>query len=801
MNNVPALIAYLDADLRYKVVNRRYAEMLGTTVQQVLNKTPADFLDPESYALARPMMDRALAGETVTFEQEFAYRDGRRRWISVTYASDSAVSDSAVSDSAVSDSAVSDSAVSDSAVSDTAASGRGGGFYAMMIDIDDLKRTEGALRSSEERFRDIVLASSDWFWEVDAELGLSYLSEPAGEVSDLEIEKLRGRKPWEIIESGGQDGEGLAFRSLLEAQKPFRDFHGRYEGGSEGRLRHLSISGIPIFDKEGRFKGYRGSARDITTEMAAIAEKEGAQDFFGKVLEMFAINFVIYDADEVTIYHSDTFQAVAKRNGWNFEVGGRYEDLLREVARNGSALAAEGRQEEWIAERLRGFRALKVGEKETSFRAKYRWPDDSEHWMDIRRVRTEEGYTLAGNIEITELVNHEEQLRHAQKMEAVGQLTGGIAHDFNNILAVVLGNLDLVAERVQDHPECQALASKAVRAAERGALLTQRLLAFSRKQPLMPRPTDINRLIGGIDDLLRGALGELSQLEFVRAAGLWRCEVDPSQVENALLNLAINARDAMPDGGKLTIETGNAYIDDEYAAAQLEVTAGQYVMIAVTDTGCGMTDEISARVFEPFFTTKEAGQGSGLGLSMVYGFVKQSGGHIAVYSEVGEGTTIKIYLPRSLLAHEEDTETTFDVAQLAGQGQRVLVVEDDAMVRELACDLLTELGYRVSKAEDGPAALRFLEGNEAVELLLTDAVLPGGMNGRELANAVTAACPDTAVLFMSGYTENAIIHHGRLDHDAVLLQKPFRKKDLALKAHEVLSARRPGGTNPGESEP
>ncbi len=778
MDNVPALIAYLDADLRYKLVNRRYAEMLGTTVQELLGKTPADFLDPETYAMARPKMDRALAGETITFENQVAFRDGRRRWISVTYAPLVATRQPLAGEGDFEED--------------------GGGFYAMMTDIDERKRAEEAQQAGEERFRDIVAAASDWFWEIDAELRLSYLSEPAGDISGLEIEKLLGRTPWEINDADGLDLTWQELRARLEAQESFRDFRGRYWGGADGKLHHLSISGIPVFDKDGQFRGYRGSARDVTAEVAAIAEKERVQDFFSKVLEMFGINFVIYDADEVMIYKNETFQAVADRTGWNFELGDRYEDLLREIVRNGSALAAEGRGEEWIAERMEGFRALKVGEQEPSFRAKYRWRDGSEHWTDTCRIRTAEGYTLAGNIEVTELVSHEEQLRQAQKMEAVGQLTGGIAHDFNNILAVVLGNLDLMVERVQDHPECRDLASKAIRAAERGAVLTQRLLAFSRKQPLMPRPTDVNRLIGGIDDLLRGALGELNQLEFVRAAGLWRCEVDPSQVENALLNLSINARDAMPGGGKLTIETGNAYFDDEYAAAQLEVTSGQYVMIAVTDTGCGMSDDVRNRAFEPFFTTKEAGQGSGLGLSMVYGFVKQSGGHVSVYSEVGEGTTIKLYLPRSLLADQKETESSFDLSRLAGQGQRVLVVEDDAMVRELARDLLTELGYRVFVAEDGPAALRFLESHEAVDLLLTDAVLPGGMNGRELANAVKTLSPATAVLFMSGYTENAIIHHGRLDQDAVLLQKPFRKKDLALKIHEVLASAGTGRVTPGE---
>ena len=782
MDNVPALIAYLDADLRYRVVNRRYAETLGTTTRDIVGKTPADFLDPDTYALARPMMSRALQGETVKFENQIAFKDGRRRWISVTYAPDASFPDLSGSSK------------------NSREDGSCGGFYALMIDIDERKRAEEARQISEQRFRDIVSASSDWFWEIGADLRVSYLSERASDLGGIDIEKQIGGTPWDLNDPKGRDKSWNEFRRIIEARESFRDFRCRYKGGSDGRLHHISISGLPLFDADDRFIGYRGSASDITKEVDAIRERERVQDFFVKALEMLNVNFALYDPDEVLIYRNDTFQTFVDGAGLNISLGITYEELLREIVQSGAVEAAEGQEEEWVAERLDSFRALKVGELGARYRVKYRWKDGSEHWTDSSRIRTAEGYTLASNVAVTDLVNQEEQLRQAQKMEVVGQLTGGIAHDFNNILAVVLGNLDLITDRAKDHPECCDLAFKAIRAAERGALLTQRLLAFSRKQPLMPRATDVNRLIRGIDDILRRALGEQNELEFVRAAGLWRCAVDPSQVENAMLNLAINARDSMPEGGKLTIETANAHIDDEYAAAQLEVTPGQYVMIAVTDTGTGMSDDVKARVFEPFFTTKEAGQGSGLGLSMVYGFVKQSGGHIAIYSELGEGTTIKIYLPRST-ADEREAGTRLEVGDMSGAGQSVLVVEDDALVRDLARDLLVELGFRVFVAENGPAALKFLEDAEPVDLLLTDAVLPGGLNGRELANAVKAQSPATAVLYMSGYTENAIIHHGRLDRDAVLLQKPFRKKDLALKIREVLRSGTSRGDPPEEREP
>lgn len=765
IDNVPAMIAYIDTDLRYRFVNQYYSNLIGVDPADIIGKTPKEFLDPEVFAYAKPMMERVLTGVPVQFEKKILLKDGQRRWVAANYAPDFVPSD----------------------MPNDAEPGQIRGFYALMVDIDERKRAEEAQKESEQRFRDIVSASSDWFWELDAELKISYLSERARGIGGIEIEYMMGQSPWSVNDPDDRHQLWRECRSLIEAQAAFRDLRCHYKGSADGKVHHVAISGIPLFDGSGRFMGYRGSANDITTEFDAIKERERAQDFFVKALEMLNVNFALYDPDDVMIYQNDTFRKFAHGAGWNVGLGTRYEDLLKEIMRSGAVEEVAGREQEWIDERLRSYRALGTDEHGAHFRVRYRWLDGSIHWTDSARIRTAEGYTLAGNIEVTDQVLREEQLRQAQKMEAVGQLTGGIAHDFNNILAVVLGNLDLMIDQVDDHPACSKLAFKAIRAAERGALLTQRLLAFSRKQPLMPTPTNINVLVSGIEELLRGAIGEQNELEFVRAAGIWRCEVDPSQVENAVLNLAINARDSMPNGGKLTIETANAHLDDEYVAAQVELTPGQYVMLAVTDTGCGMSPDVRARIFEPFFTTKEIGQGSGLGLSMVYGFVKQSCGHISVYSEAGEGTAIKIYLPRATAEDERDAVKPLDLGDLAGQGQKVLVVEDEQLVRELTRDLLKDLGYEVATAETGPAALEIIESSMSFDLLLTDAVLPGGMNGRELAEAVKKRRPEMRVLYMSGYTENAIIHHGRLDRDAVLLQKPFRKRDLALKMREALT--------------
>jgi CheY-like chemotaxis protein/nitrogen-specific signal transduction histidine kinase len=388
----------------------------------------------------------------------------------------------------------------------------------------------------------------------------------------------------------------------------------------------------------------------------------------------------------------------------------------------------------------------------------------------------------------------EDALRQAQKMEAVGQLTGGIAHDFNNLLTVITGNVDMARRALGSGETSRAgrALDNAQKGAMRAAALTQRLLAFSRRQPLAPRLVNMDRLVGGMADLLHRALGEQVQLETVSTPGLWRVEVDPNQLESAILNLAVNARDAMPDGGKLTIETANARLDEQYAAAHAEVAPGNYVVIAVTDTGTGMTKETLARVFDPFFTTKGVGKGTGLGLSMVYGFVKQSGGHVKIYSEPNEGTTVKIYLPRIINSGEvEESDEVGEVDRIRRE-QRILVVEDDDDVRAYTVEILRELGYRVLEAHDGPSAMRLLERQEQqVDLLFTDIVMPG-LSGRELADAARRSHPALKVLFTSGYARNAIVHGGRLDPGVEMIAKPFTYQGLAEKIADVLDAGRTG---------
>ena len=392
--------------------------------------------------------------------------------------------------------------------------------------------------------------------------------------------------------------------------------------------------------------------------------------------------------------------------------------------------------------------------------------------------------------EMAEHASAQAQVRQLQKMETIGQLTGGVAHDFNNMLAIIIGSLDLAQRRLNGKEDPRLLNSiqSARDGAQRAAVLTARLLAFSRQQPLAPETIDLNKLVGGMSELLRRTLGEQIRIETVLAGGLWPTFADLSQLENAILNLSVNARDAMPDGGHLTIETANTELDDRYARMHQEVEAGQYVMISITDTGIGMSPEVLERAFDPFYTTKGAGKGTGLGLSQVYGYVKQSRGHIKIYSEIDRGTTVKIYLPRRV----GSGETRFSAPSMMPipQGSvddTILVVEDDQSVREMTAESLRELGYSVLQAASGPEALDVLR-NERVDLIFTDIVMPQ-MNGRQLADAVTEKWPEIRILYTTGYTRNAIVHNGVLDHGVSLLAKPFSLEQLAHKVREVLNGK------------
>jgi len=475
-----------------------------------------------------------------------------------------------------------------------------------------------------------------------------------------------------------------------------------------------------------------------------------------------------------------------------YSVGGRLAGSMRML---GAQAAAVGRGEPIEPRRLPVQEFSDVGDAlvTASDLIRKREAERDTAIGDLRRVseslETKVGERTRDLVdEMQRRVKAEEVLRQAQKMEAVGQLTGGVAHDFNNMLAVILGSLDIALRRLaRGDTSIQKYLVNAQEGGRRAAALTQRLLAFARQQPLEPEPLEPNKLVAGMSDLLRRSLGEAIQLETVLAGGLWRTHADRNQLENAILNLAVNARDAMSGGGKLTIETANSHLDEAYAARHAGVSAGQYVLIAVTDTGTGMTPEVLEKAFDPFYTTKQSGAGTGLGLSQVYGFVRQSGGHINIYSEVGHGTTVKIYLPR-FLGEAPTKEVEFDslAPPPANDGSAtVLIVEDEESVRAQATDAFQELGYRVLAAANATEALNLLDAHPQIGLLFTDVVMPD-MNGRKLAEEAKKRRPSLKVLFTTGYTRNAIVHNGMLDAGVQLIGKPFSLDQLARKVMDVL---------------
>ncbi len=553
-----------------------------------------------------------------------------------------------------------------------------------------------------------------------------------------------------------------------------RPFYIERDGG-RGEEVFFDISYSPVFEADGSIGGILCIVSETTKRV--MAEREMLADR-NRLWTLARDPFLIADADGKWLSASPAWTEIL---GWS------QEELI-------------GRTSEWMehpddtARTREEVQTLQHGVLTIRFENRFRTKNGDYRWFSWTAV-PDNGLVYCVARDITEprahahaLAETEAALRQAQKMETLGQLTGGVAHDFNNLLQVVTGNLELLQRGLKDNERMRRAADNAMAGAERAAMLTQRLLAFSRRQPLAPERVDPNRLVSRMSELLNRTLGEGIEVETIQTARAWAIEVDLNQMENALLNLAVNARDAMPDGGKLTIEVANTQIDNLYAAQEDDVQPGQYVLICLSDTGEGMDAETLSHAIEPFFTTKEVGRGTGLGLSMVYGFIKQSGGHIRVYSEVGEGTSVKIYLPRyhGLVPANDQLEETSCPAVIGGD-ETVLVCEDDEKVRAYAVEVLTELGYHVIEAGNGPAALEALDqADEPIHLLFTDVVLPGGMTGADVAREAAARRPEIKILFATGYARNAIIHHGRLDPGVELLTKPFTYADLAGKVREVL---------------
>jgi len=629
------------------------------------------------------------------------------------------------------------------------------------------KRLERALHQSEERFRDFAEAAADWFWACDADWRITRLEglEPHS-LSDP-VDSI-GKTPLEAAGVTEPDGNWRRHMAVIARREPFHDFQCSLLTAN-GELRWASISGKPVFDEKGAFQGYRGSGRDIT------AERE-KRELFVYVMENLSEGVSLWDRDDRFVVCNSAYRKLAGKAAEILAPGVTFRDIVTHFARSGESNIPEGEVEAWIEHRMALHRNM---DAPIELRR-------GDHWYAVNEQILADGSVVVRLTDITQQMQSEERLLQSQRLETVGKLTGGVAHDFNNLLAIILGHLDVVVEDLPpDHPHRRMLKS-AIGAAERGATLTQRLLAFSRRQTLAPKTIDANELIHSMEDLLRRSLGEQVQIEVVPSAGLWLCDVDPSQLENALLNLAINARDAMPGGGGLSIESQNVLLDDDYVANVPELEPGPHVMIAVTDTGEGMPEDVLQHIYEPFFTTKGVGKGSGLGLSMVYGFVKQSGGHITVHSEPGLGTTFKIYLPRSRTCAAARQKDNDKLHVSEGRRERILLVEDDLELRDLTVRLLGDLGYSVTSAEHGLDAIAAFESNPGFDLLLTDVVLPGPLNGGALAKELTRRNARLKVLYMSGYAANTLRDGRNLDGSAVLLQKPFRRQDLARKVRQVL---------------
>jgi len=613
------------------------------------------------------------------------------------------------------------------------------------------------------------------------------------------------------------DGSGI-YRQICETNQPMRltqaelVAHTRWKGFGEAKDRHPPMRGwlaVPLVNEDGKNLGliqlsdreigdFTDEDEALMTELAhvtsvavqrlkmaddlreavATAERHRAETEEARASEEIVRN----EIESVLTSIRDAVYALD--NDWRFTfLNTQAEELLERKAED---LIGRNVWEEFpeAVDTVLFRKYHKALEENVDVEFQFYYPP-LKRWFEVRAFPQEEGGLTVYFQDVSNWIAQEEQLRQAQKMEAVGQLTGGVAHDFNNLLTVILGNAEAVLAGLDKENAHYRLVSMIGNAAERAGDLTQRLLAFSRRQPLDPKAVDVNGLVGELEPLLRRTLGEQYDIEFICQEGIEKAVVDPGQLQNAIVNLAVNARDAMPEGGRLTIETAEVGIDESYVETHIYAEPGRYVMIAVGDDGAGMPPEVRSRVFEPFFTTKATGEGTGLGLSMVYGFIKQSSGHVNIYSELGEGTTVKLYLPCAI---ERDVveDRTGERETVSLGSERVLLVEDDMLVREYTTSTLTSLGYDVTAVADGLAARALLEGDKRFDLLLCDVILGGGMNGRQVAEAAQEVLPDLKILYMSGYTENVIVHHGRLDAGVRLLLKPFRRADLAKKVREAL---------------
>jgi len=662
-------------------------------------------------------------------------------------------------------------------------SGQPAGVMAIVNETTGKVRAEREIRLRDARFRTFAEAMPSHVWAAAPDGMVIWFNHVVEAYTGLSQEELVGDGWALMVHPDDLPGVGQLWESALtqgssyEAEARIRRADGAYRW-------HIT-RGVPLRDESGNIIHWVGTNTDIEDQKAAaqvlanmnqileeqVAERTADRDRVWRL----STDFMLVTDFDARIHSVNP--------AWTRQLGWSEAELIGHSFMEFVHPDDHGTTLQEVA-------ALADGVPTFRFENRYRRKDGSYcllSWTAVPEDRIIHAVArdITADREAAEALKRTEAaLYQSQKMESVGQLTGGVAHDFNNLLQVISGNLQLLSRTMGATGSAERYVANAIAATQRGARLSNQLLAFARRQPLDPKVVNIGRVVRGVEDMLRSTLGDAIEIESVISGGLWNCFVDMAQVENALLNLALNARDAMDGSGRLTIEAGNASLDERYVRDYPGLVAGQFVLLAVTDTGCGMSPDILTKVFEPFFSTKAEGKGSGLGLSMVYGFVRQSGGHVKLYSEPGHGTTVKLYLPRAV---GEVTALPLEVDAMDGGDETILVAEDDDAVRATVVELLGQLGYHVLEARDAAAALAILEDGAQVDLLFTDVVMPGKLRSPELARIAQQMLPRIAVLFTSGYTQNAIVHGGRLDKGVELLGKPYTHDALAKRIRRVLS--------------
>ena len=788
-DDAPVMMWVTDADGACRYLNRRWYEFTGQTEAGALGFGWLDAVHPDDRGPSGAVFLAANARrEGFGLEYRLRRADGTYRW------------------------------AIDTASPRFSADGTFLGYIGSVVDIEARRAAELALAESEERLRLAVESAEIGLWDRDLVADSLFwpprLKAMFGFPPDLPVTM---EDFYACLHTDDRDRVADAFaRAADPAERAVYDIEFRARSRKDGGLRWVAAKGRGVFapgepgDGPARCLRIIGTAIDITARKTTEERLVETTRRLDAVLDNATLAIFMMDERQHCAYMN---RAAERLTGYSLEEtqGRALHDVVHHTRPDGSPYPLhecpidqafpENNQEQgeeifvhrdgsfypvaFTASPIRDEGGVPIGTViearniEAELRAKAQLEAFNASLEQQVAART------------AELMRAEEALRQSQKMEAVGQLTGGLAHDFNNLLTGITGSLELLQARLAQGrlTEIDRYVSAAQGAAKRAAALTHRLLAFSRRQTLDPKPTDVNRLVLGMEELIRRTIGPAIALEVVAAGGLWSVLIDPSQLENALLNLCINARDAMPEGGRITIETANKRLDD-HAARQHDVPPGQYLSLCVTDTGTGMSPDVIAKAFDPFFTTKPIGQGTGLGLSMIYGFVRQSGGQVRIYSELGQGTTMCLYLPRHYGAAEEpEAGPDLAVAPRAEQGETVLIVDDEPTVRMLVTEVLEDLGYTAIEAADGPAGLKVLQSDVRIDLLVTDVGLPGGMNGRQVADAGRVLRPGLKVLFITGYAENAVLGNGHLEPGMQVITKPFVMEGLAGRIKEMIDAR------------